>query len=126
MITEDRILSRELNLINEKLDYLLDKAEHTDETLNALINITLSPPSDSIPEDLINKDKSDVCTYAVDPGALRPCVFKYVYIWLDNGNSFWAWLTYVGRKSASGWRWNSQRWVYFGVDLNCIDYFECY
>jgi hypothetical protein len=63
---------------------------------------------------------------AVDPGAVRPCRYRYVYIWLRNGNSFWAWLTYVGRDSAAGWRWNGRRWVYFGIDLRRIDYFICY
>ena len=64
--------------------------------------------------------------YAVDPGAIRPCTFRYVYIRLSNGRQFWAWLTFVGRTSASGWRWNRNRWVYFGIDLRRIDSFECY
>jgi hypothetical protein len=64
--------------------------------------------------------------YAVDPGAVRPCRFRFVYIWLRNGNSFWAWLTFVGRESVAGWRWNGRRWVYFGVDTRRIDYFICY
>ena len=63
---------------------------------------------------------------AVEPGAIRPCKFQYVYIWLNNGSSFWAWLTYVGRKSVSGYRWTGHKWVYFGVDLRRIDYFQCY
>jgi hypothetical protein len=64
--------------------------------------------------------------FAVDPGAIRPCRFRFVYIWLRNGNSFWAWLTFVGRNSASGYRWNGRRWVYFGIDLRRIDSFVCY
>lgn len=67
-----------------------------------------------------------VSTYAVDPGAIRFCRFKYTFIWLRNGNSFWAWITFVGRRSISGYRWNGRRWVYFGIDLNRIDYFVCY
>ncbi|GEM_PF-324124 len=63
---------------------------------------------------------------AVSPGSIRPCRFQFVYIWLRNGRSFWAWLTYVDRRTASGFRWNGRRWVYFGVDLRRIDYFECY
>lgn len=63
---------------------------------------------------------------AVSPGSIRPCRYQFVYIWLRNGRSFWAWLTYVDRRTASGFRWNGRRWVYFGVDLRRIDYFECY
>lgn len=63
---------------------------------------------------------------AVSPGTIRPCVYRYVYIWLRNGRSFWAWLVYVDRRSAAGWRWTGRRWVYFGIDLRRIDYFTCY
>jgi len=62
---------------------------------------------------------------AVSPGSIRRCMYRYVYIWLDNGRSFWAWLNRVDRRTASGWRWNGRRWVYFGIDLRRIDYFEC-
>jgi small nuclear ribonucleoprotein (snRNP)-like protein len=65
-------------------------------------------------------------TFAVSPGSIRPCLFQFVYIWLDNGMSFWAWLTRVDRRSASGFRWNGRRWVYFGVDLRRIEFFQCF
>lgn len=64
--------------------------------------------------------------FAVDPGALAPCRFRFVYIWLDNRQQFWAWLVFVGRRSVAGWRWNGFRWVYFGVDLDRISSFICY
>lgn len=64
--------------------------------------------------------------FAVSPGSIRPCTNRFVYIWLRNGRSFWAYLTRVDRRSASGWRWNGRRWVYFGVDLNRIDEFSCF
>ena len=63
---------------------------------------------------------------AVDPGAIRPCRFRFVYLWLDNRQQFWAWLVFVGRQSAAGWRWNGFRWVYFGIDLDRIRSFVCY
>jgi hypothetical protein len=65
---------------------------------------------------------------SVSPGSIKPCTYRYVYIWLENGNSFWAWLTKVDRRTASGFRWNprNRRWNYFGVDLRSIDSFECY
>lgn len=63
---------------------------------------------------------------AISGGAIKPCTFRYVYLWLNNGRSFWAWLVYVDRRSASGWRWTGRRWVYFGIDLRRIDSFVCY
>jgi hypothetical protein len=63
---------------------------------------------------------------AVEPGAIGPCVYRYSYIWPKRGKSFWAWLTYVGRQSASGFKWNGHRWIYFGMDLRDIQSFQCY
>lgn len=64
-------------------------------------------------------------TFAVDPGAIRPCLHRFVYIWPRRGHGFWAWLTFVGRRSASGFRWNGFRWIYFGIDLRDIRSFQC-
>ncbi|MGZ4135284.1 MAG: hypothetical protein ACXVC1_07600 [Tumebacillaceae bacterium] len=64
--------------------------------------------------------------YAVDPGAIRPCRNRYVYIWLNNGRSFWAYPTYVGPTSLAGYRWNGRYWEYFGIDLHRIAQFKCY
>jgi hypothetical protein len=64
--------------------------------------------------------------FAVEPGAIRPCRFRYIYIWLNNGQQFWAWLIFVGRNSAAGWRWTGFNWIYFGIDLNRISSFVCY
>jgi len=63
---------------------------------------------------------------AVDPGAIRPCRFRYVYLWLDNGQQFWAWLIFVGGRSVAGWRWTGFTWVYFGIDTNRIRSFVCF
>lgn len=64
--------------------------------------------------------------FAVDPGAIRPCLFRFVFIRLTNGRRFWAWLTFVGRTSVAGFRWTGRRWVYFGVDIRRIDNFICF
>ena len=90
-----------------------------------------SPPSGPPPNMVPLKNQSGVKSYAgmspmaIDSGAIRPCRNRYIYIWLTNGDSFWAWLTYVGRRSVSGWRWTGRRWVFFGTDLRRIDSFFC-
>ncbi len=62
---------------------------------------------------------------AVDPGAIRRCRHKFVYLWLRDGQQFWAYLTFVGRRSVAGYRWIGYRWVYFGTDLRRIKSFVC-
>lgn len=63
---------------------------------------------------------------AVDPGAIRPCIFRFVYIWPRRGSGFWAWITFVGPRSVSGFRWNRRTWRYFGMDLRNISSFQCF
>ena len=63
---------------------------------------------------------------AVSSVSLRPCLYKFTYIWQRNGRSYWAYLTRVDARSVSGWRWLGWRWVYFGVDTRRIDAFVCY
>ncbi|MFD2169805.1 hypothetical protein [Tumebacillus lipolyticus] len=62
---------------------------------------------------------------AIDPGAIQRCRFRFVYLWLDNGQQFWAFPTFIGPRSLAGYRWNGFRWIYFGVDLRHIDSFIC-
>ncbi|MQR96854.1 transporter [Fictibacillus phosphorivorans] len=64
--------------------------------------------------------------YAVDPGAISHCLYQYVYIWPTWGPGFWAWLTFVGRRSVAGYRWTGNRWIYFGMDTRQISSFYCY
>lgn len=65
-------------------------------------------------------------TFAVDPGGIRRCLYRYTYIWLENGNSFWFYPTFVGRTSVAGWRWRRFRWTYYGTDLRRISSFQCF
>jgi hypothetical protein len=81
------------------------------------------PPPSFVPQ---QTQTQGIGVYAIDPGAIRPCTFRYVYIWLNTGENFWAWLVFVGRRSAAGWRWTGFRWIYFGVDLRNIESFTCF
>ena len=62
---------------------------------------------------------------AVDPGAIKHCIYKYVYIYPRRGRAYWAWLTFVGRRSVAGYKWTGRNWVYFGIDLKQIESFYC-
>lgn len=61
-------------------------------------------------------ESSDIL-HKSDVGGVFVCVNRFSYIWLENGQSFWAYLVYVGKTSASGWRYRGGKWAYFGVDL---------
>jgi hypothetical protein len=63
--------------------------------------------------------------FAVDPGAIRGCLYRFTFIWLNNGSSFWFYPTFVGRDSVAGYRWRGFRWVYYGTDLRRIRSFRC-
>jgi len=69
--------------------------------------------------------EQQIQTFAVDPGAIRGCLFRFTYVWL-NRDQFWFFPTFVGRNSVAGFRWRRNRWVYFGIDLNRIQSFQCY
>ncbi|MDG5787063.1 hypothetical protein QA612_06125 [Evansella sp. AB-P1] len=80
-----------------------------------------APPPASIPT-----PSSNVGVMAVDPGAIRRCMYRYTYVWLINRQQFWFYPVYVGRRSIAGYRWNGFSWVYFGIDLRQISSFQCY
>lgn len=65
-------------------------------------------------------------TKAVSANSIRFCLYKYTYIWEENGRSYWAFLLNVNRRTVSGFRWFRRNWVYFGLDLRKIDSFVCY
>ncbi|WP_298838060.1 hypothetical protein [Clostridium sp.] len=63
---------------------------------------------------------------SIDQGAIKPCLRRFVYIWPRRGRGFWAWLTFVGPRSISGFRWDRNTWRYFGMDLREISSFQCF
>ncbi len=88
------------------------------------------PPPNFIPSEaqatkVGGQASGGVSTFAIDGGAIFPCRFRYTYIWLNNGRSFWSYIVFVGRDSIAGWRYTGRRWVYFGIDLRRIRSFYC-
>lgn len=69
--------------------------------------------------------QQQIQTKAIDPGAISSCLFRFTYVWLDR-DAFWFYPTFVGRNSVAGFRWSRFRWVYFGIDLNRIQSFQCF
>ncbi|RSK29357.1 hypothetical protein EJF36_12050 [Bacillus sp. HMF5848] len=82
-----------------------------------------SPPPSFVPAESQQLQQAE--TFAVDPGSIRGCLFRFTYIWLRDGQQFWFYPTFVGRRSVSGYRWNGFRWLYFGISLRQIRSFTC-
>ncbi len=88
----------------------------------------IGPPPSFTPSQSQAQILGGVGIQAVDPGSIRNCLFRFTYIWPRNGRPFWAFPTFVGRRSIAGFRWMGPRrgWVYFGLDLRRINSFVCY
>ncbi|WP_084246971.1 transporter [Rummeliibacillus stabekisii] len=80
---------------------------------------TAPPPS-------FTPQQSTVSPLAVDPGAIRMCLFRNTFIWLNNGQGFWFYPVFVGPRSVSGFRWTGWNWVIFGIDTRRISSFTCF
>lgn len=107
-------------------------------SLLSLLTTKRVPPPDTAPPNYI-PEKSQAqsfntaapssaggpTVFAVDPGAIFPCINQFVYLWTSNGRGFWAYVTYVGPRSLAGFRFRRRRWQYFGMDLRQIDSFYC-
>lgn len=57
---------------------------------------------------------------------IRRCIYRNTYIWLNNGDSYWFFPTFVGFRSMAGFRWRGFGWIYHVVDLNRVRSFQCY
>ena len=81
-----------------------------------------SPPPQRIPE------YPSIQAFAVDPGAIRGCLYRYTFVWLSRRQGFWFFPVFVGRNSVAGCRWRNRqrRWEYTGIALNQIDRFSCF
>lgn len=80
---------------------------------------TVPPPS------YIPQQTQQAEAFAVDPGGIRRCLFRFTYVWLRGYQQFWFYPIFVGRTSVTGYRWNGFRWVYFGISLRQIQSFTC-
>ena len=64
--------------------------------------------------------------YAVDPGAIRFCLYRFTTVELVNRRRFMFFPVFVGPRSIAGWQYWGNRWRFIGIDLNEIIFFSCY
>jgi len=78
-----------------------------------------SPPPSFVPQ------QQSASLLAVDPGAIRRCMFRFTYIWMHHGGQFWFFPVFLGPTSVAGFRWTGFSWMYTGFDLRSIQSFTC-
>ncbi|MGG1246868.1 hypothetical protein [Bacillus spizizenii] len=85
------------------------------------------PPPSKKPAKPKKPQSTQGVAYLVEPIAIQPCLFRFTYVWLTNGSSFWFYPIILGRRSVGGFYWDSsrRRWVYFALDTNLIDVVSC-
>lgn len=83
-------------------------------------------PPTSPPPSFVPTQTQQIETFAIDPGSIRRCLFRFTYVWLRGFQQFWFYPIFVGRTSVAGWRWNGFRWIYSGISLRQIQSFSCF
>ncbi|KIL52942.1 hypothetical protein [Jeotgalibacillus campisalis] len=86
---------------------------------------TSPPPSQIPPKPFTAQGGPSV--FLVDPNVIRPCLFRFTYVWLTSGASFWFYPVVLGSNSVGGFYWNSSRfrWMYIGLDTRNIEVVSC-
>ncbi|MFF2753148.1 collagen-like protein [Psychrobacillus sp. NPDC058041] len=82
-----------------------------------------SAPTNPPPSKLPTNGK--LVNFTIEPDALKNCLYHDTYIQLVNRNSFWFHPTYIDHYVTSGFRWNGNEWIPWGIDLNRIVSFQC-
>lgn len=83
------------------------------------------PPSTPPPQTASFGAPGGPTALAVDPGAFFGCLYRFTWVRLNNGEQFWFYPTFIGRRSVAGYRWFFFTWMYFGIDSNRIRSFQC-
>ncbi|NTU27380.1 hypothetical protein HPX95_14530 [Bacillus tequilensis] len=85
------------------------------------------PPPSQIPAKPQKPQGPQGAVLLVEPVTIRPCLFRFTYVWLTNGRSFWFYPITLGRRSVGGFYWDAsrRRWIYFALDTNLIDVVSC-
>ncbi|AOY78178.1 hypothetical protein BJL90_00820 [Clostridium formicaceticum] len=63
--------------------------------------------------------------YAVDPGAIRFCLFRFTTVELIDRRRFTFFPVFVGPTSVAGWQHTRRGWSFIGIDLREIRFFSC-
>jgi hypothetical protein len=64
--------------------------------------------------------------WQIDPRGIRRCLYRYTYVWLRNGASFWFFPVFVSDQTVIGFRWRQRNWEYFSLNFRRVSYFRCF
>lgn len=68
----------------------------------------------NIPEDTSKLISDDIHT-------IKNIRHHIIFIWLENGERFWFYPVYFGKRYIYGYRWTGAEWVYSSVLINGIE-----
>ncbi|MDU6266748.1 MAG: hypothetical protein E6600_19910 [Anaerocolumna aminovalerica] len=54
------------------------------------------------------------------------CLFRFTFIWLRNGNSFWFYPVFLTGNILIGFRWGRRGWEYTILNTRRIIFFQCF
>ncbi len=70
-------------------------------------------------------DRERFPPFIPDVNRLRRCLFRYTYIWLNNGNDFWFYPVALSGGFLAGFRWRNSRWRFETLNIRRIAFFQC-
>lgn len=81
------------------------------------IHTTQMVPTNSVPV-----TTPQYCTglYNAEPNAIKQYLFTYIYVWTENGFSFWLFPICLRDDIIYGYIWEGESWIYSTVDRSLI------
>lgn len=70
-------------------------------------------------------DRDRFPPFIPDVNRLRRCLFRYTYIWLNNGNDFWFYPVALSGGFIAGFRWRNSQWRFETLNIRRIAFFQC-
>ncbi|MDF2610783.1 MAG: transporter [Lachnospiraceae bacterium] len=64
--------------------------------------------------------------FPIDPRGIRRCLYRFTFVWLRNGNSFWFYPVYVAGQTVIGFRWRARGWDYYSLNLRRVSFYRCF
>lgn len=52
---------------------------------------------------------------------IKNCMYSYIYVWLEDGQSFWMYPTVVDEEYINGYIWNKPLWTYYEFEWPAIN-----
>ncbi len=62
----------------------------------------------------------------IDPISFNECLFKFTYVWLDDGLKFWSKPVHINEDYVLLWIWRNKFWIYGYIPTYLINSYMSY